>query len=99
MVIIVERRGREDGVDGVIREMKEPFRQSPEKWKNNKSKLPQGYAKRPKTMPFPCFAASVPLAMTTWPHDASPSEACTANVAEPKFNNLLTALTFFVIIC
>ncbi|MFS0753415.1 hypothetical protein ABC383_01795 [Noviherbaspirillum sp. 1P10PC] len=68
MVIIVERRGREDGVEEVIEEMKEAFRQLPEKRKNNKSRLPQAYAQRLKSTPFPRFAAVAPLAITIWRH-------------------------------
>jgi hypothetical protein len=70
IVIIVERRGREDDVDAVIRRMKERFRELPEKRKNNKSGLPQACAQRSKTPLLRCFAGVPTPAMTIWQHCA-----------------------------
>ena len=86
-------------MDGVIEDLKEAIRQLLEKPKNNKSKLPQAYAKRLKSMPFPRFAAVTPLAMGIRRHGASSPGPRAGDATYSKFNNPLTALTFFVIIC
>jgi protein involved in ribonucleotide reduction len=46
MVISIERRGREDDVDAVIKGIKKLFRQAPKKRENSKSLLAQAFAQR-----------------------------------------------------